>query len=82
MPLKEGRDEYLAFVARPRALKGGSKSTQKRYRGIFNKAVPFFEKRGVRTWNEVTESELQEYGSFLDKKGYAHATQVIEVRDA
>ena len=79
MPLKAGRDEYLSFVARPRALKGGSESTQKRYRAVFDKAVPFFEQRGVITWNDVTENELQAYASFMEKKGYAHATQVLEL---
>jgi integrase len=79
LPLDDGKDEYLAFVARPRALKGGSTSTQKRYRGICEKALPFLERRGIRTWNEVTEDVLQQYGSFLDEKGYAHATQVVEV---
>jgi integrase len=79
LPLNEGKDEYLAFVARPRALKGGSSSTQKRYRGIFDKAVAFFEKRGRRTWNEVTENELHQYCAFLVTNGYAHATQVTEV---
>lgn len=76
--LNAGRQEYLAFVARPRSLKGGSKSTQKRYRAVFDKAVVFFEKRGLQTWNEVTESEFANYISHLDKLGYAHATQVME----
>jgi integrase len=79
VPLKEGQVEYLSHVARPRSLKGGSKSTQKRYRSVFDKAVAFFEKRGIRTWNEVTQSELESYISDLAKKGYAHATQVMEI---
>ncbi len=79
LPLKAGQDEYLSYVARPRSLKGGCEGTQKRYRAVFGKAVPFFEKRGIRTWNEVTESELQAYVSNLNKKGYAHATQVMEI---
>ena len=77
--LQAGTDEYLGFIARPRSLKGGSKNTQKRYRAVFAKAVPFFEGRGQRTWNQIGRTELEAYVGWLEQKHYAHATQVFEV---
>lgn len=77
--LIEGRDEYLAFAGRPRALKGAKESTQKTYRGVFAKAIPFFEQRDIHHWNAVAERELEAYAGWLDELGYAHATLVKEV---
>jgi integrase len=79
LTLKEGVADYLQFVARPRSLKGGSRNTLKRYAAVFNKAVPFFEKLGIRTWNEVSERTLQAYGTHLLKQSYAFATQGLEI---
>lgn len=79
LALREGRDLYLAHIGRSRALKGATASTQKRYRPVFVKAIAFFERRGIRTWHEVGEFELVAYGNWLERHGYAHATQVMEV---
>ena len=41
LPIEEGRKLYEAHVSRPRVTGGARKSTQKRYRAVFDKFVPF-----------------------------------------
>lgn len=79
LPLEEGKSEYLKHVSRPRSMKGATQNTRKRYGAVFGKAIPYFEQLGIHTWNEVDQSVLEGYATFLQKQGYAHATQGLEI---
>ena len=47
LTLQEGRKLYEKHIARPRATGGVRKSTQKRYRTVFDKFIPYAIGRGV-----------------------------------
>ncbi len=79
LPLEEGRKLYEKHVSRPRVVGGVRTSTQKKYRSVFDKFLPFAESRGVTSWNLVTAQLLIDYASHLQGKGYAHKTQNNEL---
>jgi integrase len=79
LPLEDGRKHYEKFVARPRVAGGTRKSTQKRYRTVFDKFIAFATARGITVWNVVTAEVLTDYAAFLEGKGYAHKSQVNEL---
>lgn len=72
LPLAEGRKLYETHIARPRVTGGVRKSTQKRYRTVFDKFIEFATNCNVTTWNRVTADVLTEYAAHLEGKGYAH----------
>ncbi len=74
LPLAEGRKLYEQHAARPRVTGGVRKSTQKKYRSVFDKFLPFAISSGVTTWNGVTAELLNAYVAHLEEKGYAHKT--------
>jgi len=69
LTLQEGWKLYGKHIARPRATGGVRKSTQKRYRAVFDKFIPFATDRGVTVWNGVTAGILRDYASRLEKRG-------------
>jgi len=79
LSLAEGRRLYEEHVARPRVTGGVRKSTQKKYRSVLDKFLPFAAGRGVTTWNGVTSELLCAYVADLEAKGYAHKTQSNEL---
>jgi integrase len=79
LPLAEGRKLYEQHVARPRVTGGVRMSTQKKYRSVLDKFLPFAVGRGVTTWNGVTPELLCDYVAGLEAKGYAHKTQSNEL---
>lgn len=79
LPIEEGRKLYEAHVSRPRVTGGVRKSTQKRYRAVFDKFVPFATSRGVTIWNGVTAAFLNAYAAYLESLGYAYKTQLNEL---
>lgn len=79
LPIDEGRKLYETHVSRPRVTGGVRKSTQKRYRAVFDKFVPFAISRGVTVWNGVTATLLNEYAADLEDKGYAYKTLLNEL---
>ena len=79
LPLDEGRQLYEQHIARPRVTGGVRKSTQKRYRTVFDKFVPFAAAKGVTVWNGVTANLLSQYAEDLERKGYAHKSLVNEL---
>ncbi len=79
LPLAEGRKLYEQHVARPRVTGGVRKSTQKKYRSVLDKFLPFATSRDVTTWNGVTAELLNAYVADLEAKDYAHKTQSNEL---
>ena len=79
LPLADGRNLYEQHAARPRVTGGVRKSTQKKYRSVLDKFLPFAAGRGVTTWNGVTSELLCTYVADLEAKGYAHKTQSNEL---
>lgn len=77
--LEDGRKLYERHIARSRVTGGVRKSTQKRYRAVFDKFVPFAIEQGVTVWNGVTKDLLTDYADHLEEQGYAHKTLVNEL---
>ncbi len=74
LPLEEGRRLYEAHIARPEVTGGTRRSTQKRYRAVLDKFLPFATRKGVTVWNGVTVELLTAYAAHLQDLGYAHKT--------
>lgn len=79
LPLDAGRKLYEAHIARPRVTGGVRKSTQKRYRTVFDKFISFAESRGITVWNGATANVLNAYADHLEQVDYAHKTLVNEL---
>jgi integrase len=79
LSLDEGRRLYLEHVRRPPVLGGAGESTQKRYRAVLDKFIPFAHKEGVRNWQSVTKKLLEAYGAWLDEENYSLATEYLEL---
>jgi len=78
LPLTEGRKLYEAHVSRPRMTGGTRPSSQKRYRAVFDKFLPFAAEKGLTSWNEVTSRFVESYLSHLEAKDYAYGTYYLE----
>lgn len=74
----EGVEKYIMHLRRPRVARGASPATIKRYRPVFNKAVPFFEGLGLVSWNQLNADRLSSYLAWLDGEGYAYSTEFFE----
>jgi integrase len=79
LPLEEGRRLYEKHIARPRVTGGTRKSTQKRYRTVFDKFSVYAASIGVTVWNGVTAEVLTGYAGHLEGQGYAHKTLTNEL---
>jgi integrase len=77
--LEDGRKLYEEHSRRPRAIGGVKQSTQKRNRAVFNKVLDWAKRQGLRAWNDVTESKLTAYATYLEDEGYAPKTIRIEL---
>jgi integrase len=76
LSLEEGRVLYEQFIARPQLTGGVQPTTQKRYRAVFDKFIPWCNAQRVSTWNQMTPQLLTEYAKYLlaggdRKRGYA-----------
>ena len=71
LSLEEGRKLYESYIARPRVAGGVRKSTQNRYRTVFDKFIEFAISQRITLWNRVTEKVLHDYAAHLESKGYA-----------
>ena len=69
----------IATTSRSPVTGGAGKSTQKRYRAIFDKFEPFATEKGVRFWNDLSNRHLDLYAAYLDGEGYAYRTEYIEL---
>lgn len=79
LPLQNGRELYEKHVRRPRVAKGPKAATATRYKAVFDKLIPFLCERGITDWSQVDRQALEEYGSWLENKGYAAATAYLEL---
>jgi integrase len=79
LSLEEGRDKYMAYVARPPVLGGAGAKTASRYRAVLDKFIPFAHQSGVHSWNSVSKRLLESYGAWLDGEDYAYATEYLEL---
>lgn len=78
LPLAVGRKLYEDHVGRSRLIGGARASTQKRYRPVLDKLAKFLNKRGIATWNGLTDAVLEAYLGHLEKCGLAYRTQYLE----
>ena len=60
LPLADGIQIYRDHVGRSPVTGGAGKSTQKRYRAIFDKFQPFAADLGVRFWNDISVRHLDQ----------------------
>ncbi len=74
LPLADGRKLYEAHIARPEVTGGTRKSTQKRYRTVFDKFLPFAADHNVEVWNCVNIPLLNDYAAHLQERSYADKT--------
>lgn len=79
LTLEQGRKLYMAKVAAPEVAGGASEATQKRYRAVFDKFIPFAESQGIATWGRVNRRLLTAYASHLEKRGYMPRTLYLEL---
>jgi integrase len=79
LPLEEGRERYLRFVARPPVQGGATAGTVKRYRAVLDKFLAFARSKGVCHWQQVSKDVLRRYGSWLEDQDYHDKTQYIEL---
>lgn len=79
LSLEEGRQLYTASVAAPEVAGGASEATQKRYRAVFDKFMPFAQSRGVTTWVQVNRRFLKTYACWLEERGYHERTLYLEL---
>lgn len=77
--LADGRRLYEDYLKRPRATGGVKFSTQKRYRTVFDKFIPFAISIDIRNWNEVNAEVLNTYAAYLERSNYSHKTLVNEL---
>lgn len=78
LSLEDGRRLYEKHVGRDRLVGGTRPSTQKRYRPVFDKFLPFAATKGLTLWNQVTAQTLEEYLSYLKDEDYAYRTRCLE----
>jgi site-specific recombinase XerD len=79
LSIDDGRKLYEQHISRPRVTGGVRKSTQKRYRTVFDKFAQFASAHGVGAWNSVTATVLTEYAADLQNNTYAHKSIVNEL---
>lgn len=79
LSLDDGVDLYRAHVQRPRVTRGAGPKSWKRYRAVFDKAIPFFKETGIRFWNQLRKHHLESYAAWLDGEGYAYRTEFLEL---
>ena len=77
--LEEGRRLYMASVAAPEVAGGAGESTQKRYRAVFDKFIPFASRQNATIWGQVNRRLLLAYAAWLDDSGYAERTLYLEL---
>jgi len=78
LSLEVGRTLYEEHAARSRITGGTRKSTQKRYRAVYDKFLMFLESKGITDWHSVTTGILEQYLTHLEKSEYSYATQYLE----
>jgi len=79
LTLADGRRLYEEHLRRPRATGGVRPSTQKRYRAVFDKFIPFAQSSGTSDWRNVDATFLTKYAARLEKDGYRHKTLINEL---
>ena len=79
LELDAGWQLYLKKIGKSLSLGGLAKSSQKRYRAVFEKFIPFAQKRQLRTWNHITRTLVDDYLTWLDDEGYSHGSVYFEV---
>ncbi len=79
LTLDKGRTLYEQHVSRPRVAGGVKPSSQKRYRAVFDKFIPFAKSLGIVTWNTVDADVLTKYAADMESKDYCHKTLVTEL---
>lgn len=70
---------YLEHARRPRVVGGVKPKSADRYKAVMDKAVPFFQSKGLETWNQITKQHLFSYASWLDGEQYSYSTEYFEL---
>ncbi len=71
--LVDGRQLFESHLARSPVTGGIQASTQKRYRAILDKFLPFCESIRIDSWDDVDATVLERYSQFLNPN-YAQKT--------
>jgi integrase len=79
LSVKDGWQLYLKHCQRPDVLGGVSPRTMKRYRAVQDKHLRFCDKKGIQSWIEVSKDAAVQYGTWLDRQGYASRTIYLEL---
>jgi integrase len=78
--VEEGIRLYMEHQARPRSLGGVKTSSFKRYRAVLDKFILFCKTDAkINNWDQMNTLVFEKYASWLDKNGYAHRTQYLEI---
>lgn len=79
LTVDRGRELYEEHIRRPQVAGGTSKATQKRYKAVFDKFVPFVQAKGSTTWAAITSGLLTKYATQLEKDARAPKTIKNEI---
>jgi integrase len=79
LSVQDGWQLYLKHCQRPGVLRGVNPRTMKRNRAVQDKHLRFCEKKGIQNWIEVTKDAVVQYGTWLDRQGYASRTIYLEL---
>ena len=74
LTLNDGWQLYKKHIERPQVTGGPKLSTQKRYRAVLDKFLPYGKSQGVELWNHVTADLVYGYAAHLERNGYAPKT--------
>jgi integrase len=77
--LADGRRLYEEHIGRSRVTGGVKRSTQKRYRAVFDKFLPWAAAEGTVSFHQVDAKVLNRYASHLEKKDYSPKTLLNEL---
>ena len=77
--LKSGVELFLEHGGRDKVAGGIKEKSVNRYRAVFDKFVPFLERKGLKTWNQVKRHHLEAYSNWLTKEKYEFRTRGFEL---
>ncbi len=69
----------MAYVRRPRVLRGATPKTAQRYTAVFDKFTKFLSGKSILRWEQVSKSTLEVYSQWLVDEQYADATVYLEL---
>lgn len=77
--LSRGWAMYLTHAGRPDVLGGASEGTLKRYRAVCEKHLRHCQTHGLEYWHQIGKQQVENYGRWLSREGYADRTLFLEL---